>query len=530
MGNPGLILKELSKYEIGTYAEILYRNALFYPDREAFSCDGKSLTFRSFNSRVNRIIRALQDLGLRKGDVIGVLSWNSMEYAEIFGAAMKGGFVISPFNARLQLEELRSLVQYSEAKAIFVGPEFTRMAKIMLEAIPGDRYWISFTEAEDRLLSYSRLLENAPDEEPSVRVERNDPLFIFFTSGTTGTPKGAVYTHARAIEDTKTYVMMNCIQPSSRFLMIMPFFHIGGAKVFWSYFYVGASHVIMKSFDAAATLKAIDEEVITDIHIVPTHLTAFFSVSDFEKYNVQSLKRVFYAASPMPVELLKKGLQVLGPVFAQGYGSTETGPNVCCLRLDEHQAIDGTSAKYNVLFSCGRPNLGVQVRVVDQADEDLGPGRIGEIVVRGNTMIEYWHEPEETEDTVKADWTHTGDMGYYDELGFIYIADRKKDMIISGGENVYPREVEEVLYQHPGIKEAAVIGLSDPYWVERVHAVVVPKNSGSLSEQEVIAFCKSKIAGYKIPKTVEFVSELPKTPAGKVLKRKLREERSDRAS
>ncbi|MCA1960743.1 MAG: AMP-binding protein, partial [Desulfomonile sp.] len=320
------------------------------------------------------------------------------------------------------------------------------------------------------------------------------------------------------------------IQPSSRFLMIMPFFHIGGAKVFWSYFYVGASHVIMKSFDAAATLRAVQDENITDIHIVPTHLTAFFSVSDFVDYDLGSLKRVFYAASPMPVELLKRGLQELGPVFAQGYGSTETGPNVCCLRIDEHRTNGDSPDELKVLYSCGRPNLGVQVRVVDELGADLAPGEIGEIVVRGNTMVEYWRRPDETKDAVRVGWTHTGDMGYYDKHGYLYIADRKKDMIISGGENVYPREVEEVLYQHPAVKEAAVIGLPDPYWVERVHAVVVPVEPETVSAQELIAFCKSRIAGYKTPKTIEFVDSLPKSPAGKVLKRKLREERNGEIS
>lgn len=528
MGNGRLILKELSKYDIGTYAEIVCRNALYYPDREVFACDGVRLTFSEYNSRINRLIRALLDLGLRKGDVIGVLSWNSLEYAEIYGAAMKGGFVVSPFNARLQQEELRSLIPYSEAKAVFVGREFVTMADKIRETIPDNPHWISVDTDDSWMLSYRKLLATSPDEEPSIEVKPSDPLFIFFTSGTTGTPKGAVYTHARGIEDNKTYVITNGIQPASRFLMIMPFFHIGGSKVFWSYFYVGGSHVIMRSFDAAATLEGIEKEGVTDVHIVPTHLTAFFSVPDLAKYDLRCLKRVFYAASPMPGELLKKGLHTLGPVFAQGYGSTETGPNVCCLRVDEHNAADAaeeSSAEYQVLSSCGRPNIGVQVRVVDQAGADLPPGQIGEIAVRGNTMIEYWNRPGDTQDAVRAGWTHTGDMGYYDETGHIYIADRKKDMIITGGENVFPREVEEVLFQHPGVKEAAVIGLPDDYWVERVHAVVVPKVPGSLSEQELIAFCKGRIAGYKTPKTVEFVSDLPKTPAGKVLKRVLREAR-----
>lgn len=230
MGDGRLILKEPSKYEIGTYAEIICRNAHHYPDREVFACDGVRLTFSQHNSKINRLIQALLDLGLRKGDVIGALSWNSLEYVEIYGAAMKGGFIISPFNARLKQEELRSLIPYSEAKAIFVGREFLETAGMIRETIPTNPHWISVDTNDSRMLSYRKLIETFLDEEPSIEVKPSDPGFIFFTSGTTGTPKGAVYTHAHGVEDNKTYVMMNGIQPVSRFLMIMPFFHIGGSK------------------------------------------------------------------------------------------------------------------------------------------------------------------------------------------------------------------------------------------------------------------------------------------------------------
>ncbi|MHB8766346.1 MAG: long-chain-fatty-acid--CoA ligase [Deferrisomatales bacterium] len=528
MAHDKLILKNLSRYAIGTFAEIVFRNAVYHRDREAFACDGARVTFGEYNARVNRLIHGLGELGVQKGDVVGVLSWNSLEYADLFGAAMKGGFILAPFNPRLKADELRSLIGYSEAKAVFVGPGLAATAEAIRADLPHTRHWISTDPASPWPLSHRRLLEASADAEPPARVEPGDPLFLFFTSGTTGAPKGAIYTHARTIEDTKTYVMMCSLRPADRFLMVMPFFHIGGVKVSWSYFYVGASQVIARAFDPPATLALCRDEGITDVHIVPTHLSALLAVPGFEGYDLRRLKRVFYAASPMPVELLKKGLAALGPIFAQGYGSTETGPNVCSMGTEEHRLAAESPEAEGLLLSCGRPNLGVQVRIVDEAGQDLGPGEIGEIVVRGNTMIEYWHRLDETRQTVRDGWTHSGDMGTYDGAGYVFIVDRKKDMVISGGENVFPREVEEVLYRHPAVHEAAVIGLPDPYWVERVHAVVVPAAGASVTADELIAFCKARLAGYKAPKSVELVASLPKNPAGKILKRELREVRLGR--
>jgi acyl-CoA synthetase (AMP-forming)/AMP-acid ligase II len=304
--------------------------------------------------------------------------------------------------------------------------------------------------------------------------------------------------------------------------MIMPLFHIGGSKISWAYFCVGGSNVILKFFDPEITLKTIQEERATDIHIVPTHLGAFFSLPHYEKYDVSSLKRMLYAASPMPFELLKKGLERWGPIFIQCYGSTESGPVVSYLGKEDHQVLDRSQEDQKVLLSCGQPCLGVRVRIVNDKGEDVEAGEVGEIIVRGNIMLEYWKKPEETQEVVKGGWLHTGDMGHYDERGFVYIVDRKKDMIVSGGENIYPREVEEILYQHPAIKEGAIIGIPDPYWVEKAHAVVVLKEGANLTSEELIDFVRKRIARYKAPKSVEFVESLPKTPSGKILKRELR--------
>lgn len=226
----------------------------------------------------------------------------------------------------------------------------------------------------------------------------------------------------------------------------------------------------------------------------------------------------------MPFEVLKKGMKVFGPIFAQGYGQSESGPAISHLSREDHNVLDRPKEEQKKLMSAGRPDIGVQVRIVDDEANDVEPGKVGEIIVQSKqTMVEYWHKPDDTQASIVNGWLYTGDMGYYDEKGYIYIVDRKKDMIISGGENVYPREVEELLYRHPAVLEAAVIGIPDPYWVEKVHAIVVLKEGASLTADELIAFCKEHIAGYKAPKSVEFVDSLPKNPAGKILKRELRE-------
>jgi len=368
----------------------------------------------------------------------------------------------------------------------------------------------------DLLVTYLR-------EEPDVQVNEDDPVIIFYTSGTTGVPRGALYTHHRVVDDIKTLVISMGLQPQDKHLIIMPLFHAGGCAQFRAFLYVGASNVILKSFDPAATLQTIQDERVTDVDIVPTHLIAMLALPDYGKYDLSSLKRVWYAASPMPVEVLKKGIKTWGHIFCQGYGLSESGPFVASLEREAHKVLDRPREEQKILASAGHPAIGVHVRIVNNKGNDVEPGEIGEIIVQSNhNMAEYWHKPDDTHDTIINGWLHTGDMGRYDERGYIYIVDRKKDMIISGGENIYPREVEEVLYQHSAVLEAAVIGIPDPYWVERVHAVVALKERASVTADELISFCKEKLARYKAPKSVEFADSLPKNPAGKILKKELR--------
>jgi len=518
------ILSELCRCKTGTFADIIRRNALLYPDQEAFVYGGMRITFSEFNKRVNKLIHALHEMGVKKGDVLGILSWNCLQCAEIYGAAMKGGFLASPFNTRLKANELEYIINYSEANTLFVGPELLEVANSLKPRLPKVRNYISLESSAPGMTAHDDLLASHSDQEPDVRVDEDDPLGMIYTSGTTGVPRGALYTHRRFIEDTKTLVINMGLQPGDKQVLIAPLFHIGGNTHFRAFLYIGGCSAILKFFDPAATLQIIQDERATHMNFVPTHLVAILDLPDLNKYDISSMKIMWYAASPMPLEVLKKGMKAFGPIFAQGYGQTESGPAISHLSRENHNVLDRPEEEQRRLMSAGRPDIGVQVRIVDDEGNDIEPGEVGEIIVRSKQiMVEYWRKPEDTRASIVNGWLHTGDMGYYDEEGYIYIADRKKDMIISGGENVYPKEVEGILYQHPAVLEATVIGIPDPYWVESVHTVVVLRKGANTTAEELIAFCKESIADYKAPKSVEFVDSLPKNPAGKILKRELRE-------
>jgi acyl-CoA synthetase (AMP-forming)/AMP-acid ligase II len=521
-----LILKELCRYNRGTFADIIYRNALLHADEEAFVCGAQRITFAQFNARVNRLIHGLCSLKVKKGDVLGILSWNRLEYPDVYGAAMKGGFIASPFNPRLKTDELEYLINYSETSTLFFDPAFVSIIDELRPRISGVKNYILFGDRVADMVSYSQLLADDPSHEPDMEVTKDDPFIIFYTSGTTGVPRGALYTHFRKLDNTRIKALEMGAKPGDRHLMVLPFFHIGGDSHVWPFFIVGGCNVIMpqKSFEPSAVLQTIQNEKATDMQIVPTQLNALMTCEDLKAYDLSSLRRIYYAASPMPVEMLRRGLAVFGPIFSQGYGQSESGPQICSLPRKAHEVLDKPAEEQKVLSSCGQPSLGVHVRVVDENGTDVAPGAVGEIIAQSDSiMAEYWRKPDETKETIRDGWLHTGDMGFYDEKGFIYLVDRKKDMIVTGGENVYSREVEDVLYMHPAVAEAAVIGIPDPVWVERVHALVVRNPGAEATEEELISFCKKRMAHFKAPKGVEFADALPKSPQGKILKKEIRQ-------
>jgi long-chain acyl-CoA synthetase len=518
----GNILKELARYNIGTFAYLIHRHSLLRPDKVAYVYGQQRLTYAQFNARVNSLVHALQELGVNKGDPIGILSWNCLDYAIVYGAAMKGGYILSRFNPRLGAAELDYLINYSEVGTLFVGPDLAGVAAIVRPRTPGVRNFISLEERQPDMMFVNDLLDAYPAEEPDVLVEEDDGFFIIYTSGTTGVPRGALYSHRQALDDCRTYIINLGILPDDRHIQVSPMFHIAGDTMVRSLLYVGACNIIVKFFDPAATLQLIQDEKATHISIVPTHLVAMLTVPDIKKYDTSSLKYIWYGGSPMPLEVIKRGLATFGNVFGQGYGQSESGPAICHLSKEDHGVLGGPGEK--ILSSAGQPDVGVQVRIVDDEGRDVAPGEMGEIIVRSkHVMLEYWKKPEDTAGTLVEGWLHTGDIGYYDENGYVFIVDRKKDMIITGGENVYPREVEEVLYRHPAVHEVAVIGVPDPYWVEKVHAVVCLKKGATATGEDLIALCKKSLAGYKSPKSVEFVEALPKNAAGKIMKREIRQ-------
>ena len=520
------LLKELCRYNIGTYADIIYRNALLYPDEEAFVYRDQRITFAQYNERVNSLICALSEMDVKKGEVLGILSWNCLDYTDIFGAAMKGGFIVSPFNPRLKEDEFAHLINYSEATVLFVGSELIETVNHLKPRLPKVKHYISIETDAAGMIAHGELLKTQTQREPDLRVEEDDPFVIFYTSGTTGAPRGALYTHRRKMEDTRLFTFGLTLENGNRELMAIPLFHVAGASYLFAFFFSAAVNIIypQKSFAPETFLQMIQDERVTDIHIVPTQLVSMLGLPEINKYDLSTLKRIWYAGSPMPVEVLKKGIDLFGPVFIQAYGQSESGPLVSNLSKKAHMVMDDPPEAQKVLASCGRPCPGVHVRIVDLDDQDVALGSVGEIIVKSKSLMqEYWKQPHETENALKNGWLYTGDLGYYDETGNIYLVDRKKDMIVTGGENVYPREVEEVLYQHPAVEEAAVIGIADPYWIEIVHAVVVLKQGASVNAKEIMDFCKEKMARYKTPKSVAFVKTLPKNPQGKILKRTLRE-------
>ena len=522
-------LKELSRYQPGTFAEVIYRNAILYPDTEAFVCEENRVTFQEFNKRSNRLANSLKDKGYEKGAVIGILSWNRMEYADVYGAAMKGGYILAHLNPRLSSQELKYVINDSRSRVLFLEKDFIPLIQGIRNELGTLEQVIVFDDAPDDMSGYDQFLTGNPDEEPQTGIREDDPVAIVYTSGTTGVPRGALYTQGQKMDSTVYKALDIGAQLGDRHLLILPMFHIGGDSHIWPYFITGGCNVIVPSpsFKPESILSMIEEEKITDVQIVPTQLVSLINFPDVKKYTLNTLKRIWYAASPMPVEIIKQGLAIFGPIFMQGYGQTESGPHATVLGLVNHTAsqIDKFPG---ILGSCGQPGLGVQIRIVDEHGTDIEDGQVGEIIIRSKRVMDsYWHKPDETAATIKDGWLYTGDMGWCDDRGFIYIADRKKEMIVSGGENIYPKEVEEVLYRHPDVLEAAVVGAPDPYWVERVHAVIVLKDGAAVSAEKITGFCKEHISGYKTPKSVEFVSELPKNPQGKILKKVIRKRLED---
>ncbi len=501
--------------------EMLERNARLFPDKAAFVWDNESLTFREYRNRVYRLINSLLDLKLTKGSRIAVLSRNSIRYFELYGACDRGGFILVPLNFRLKPQELAFLLNDSGAEVLFYESYYAETVEELKKDLKTVNHYIVMDGPGK--LSYEDLLFWASDKQPQVQIDENDPVYIVYTSGTTGLPRGVILTHRGQFQVANALALEMGVRKDDVTLDMMPLYHTGGHAVAQAHFYRGCTNVITTGFDPEEALSIVEKHGITTMQVVPAMIVDMLNHPDIEKYDTSTLRIVFYASSIMPVSLLKKAIDKWGRIFFQAYGLTENGPVATALSIEDHH-VEGPERLTKKLASCGLPSANCDTRVFNEQGEEVKPGEIGEIVIRSEqVMIGYWNKPDLTAQTIKDGWLHTGDLATVDEDGYIYIIDRQKDMIISGGENVYPREIEELLYTHPKVRECAVIGVPHSKWVEAVHAVIVLKDQQKAMEEEIIAFCKKQMAGYKVPKSVEFIDGLPKNPSGKILKNVLRQ-------
>ncbi|MFH1623756.1 MAG: long-chain-fatty-acid--CoA ligase, partial [Pseudomonadota bacterium] len=466
----------------------------------------------------------LRAKGIGKGDRVGLLEHPCPQYLELYIAIPKIGAVLTPLNCRLAGRELEYIINDAEIKMVIMGEEFIDV----IDSIKGDlktlRSFFAIGKAPSGTGTYEDLITGFSPEVPEIDIDEDDIAIQMYTSGTTGKPKGAMLTHKNLISMYISRIIDFKLDENDVFLSAVPYYHTA-AEYALVILYAGGTLVIHSRFLPGAFLETLETEKVTFTLGVPSMVN--FLLQHIEKhprhYDFSNLKMFLYGASPMPVTVLRKAMERFKPVFLHSYGLTEASPGVTFLRPEEH-ILEGPEEKVRRLASCGKEIFNVEARVVNEQGVNVKPGEIGEIIVKGdNVMKGYWKLPEETAETIKNGWLHTGDMATVDEEGYIFIMDRKKDMIISGGENIYPREVEEVLYSHPSILEAAVIGVPDEDWGESVKAFVVLKEGEKASEQEIINFCKENLASYKKPKSVEFLDVLPRTAAGKVLKRELRE-------
>lgn len=504
------------------------RSAAAYPDHPAVICGDSVVTYRVFNERVNRAASALRRLGLAKGERVAILSPNRPELLEVLFATWKAGLAAVPMNFRLHRDEVRYILNHSEAKVLVHAGVY----QDDLDRIAGDLAATRVTICLDGLagkerghpltaLDYRALLDSGDAAEWVEPVDGDDLAWIFYTSGTTGRPKGAMLTHRILL----LMALNTCadIYPFGHDdigLHAAPLSHGSGLYAL-PLIAKGGTNVILPSsrFDPETVFAAMERHRVTVLpFMAPTMVKRLIESEARTRYDLRSLRCIVYGGAPMYVEDLAAGLKAFGPVFAQVYGQGECPMTVTGLSRHEHDLN-----RPDRLASAGTARLGVQVRIQDAKGSALAPGSIGEIAVRGDLVMKgYWRDPEATSATIVNGWLRTGDVGYMDEHGYLYILDRTKDMIISGGNNIYPREVEEVLLCHPAIQEVCVFGVPDPEWGEAVKAVVALRPGHAATEAELISFCRNHLASYKKPRSVDFVEELPKNAYGKVLKRDLR--------
>ncbi len=491
--------------------------------RIATRFEGRTHSYDRFADRVARLAAGLRGLGVKDNDRVGILALNSDRYLEFFFAVPWAGGVFVPINTRLAPPEFVFWITDPECTVLFVDDAFLEVVgKIRAEiACVKHLVYVGDGAPPAGMLSYEGLIEGAAAGADAGRGYE-DLAGIFYTGGTTGRSKGVMLSHRNLVSGALNGAIALDMRPEATYLHAAPMFHLADGTQTFGMTMMAGSHRFLARFDPEAVLQTIDAEKITDTLIVPTMINMVVNHPKVGDYDISTLQRIAYGASPMPEALIRKALQVMPKVrFRQAYGQTECAPLLTATPPEVHD-LDGPLA--SKLKSCGIAAPGCEVRILDPQGNEVPRGEVGEICARGpNIMVGYWKQPEVTANTIRNGWIYTGDGGYMDGDGFVYIVDRVKDMIISGGENVYSAEVENAIYRHPAVVECAVIGVPDDKWGERVHAIVRLKPGETLTEAQLIDHCKALIANYKCPRSADFKDDpFPLSGAGKILKTELR--------
>lgn len=501
------------------------KSARTFPKRLTIAYGDDEWTYQQANDRINKLANGLTRLGIRKGENVAILLHNCPEFLETLFACFKAGIGTVPINFRLHPRECSFIIDNSEAVAVVLGDDFRDSLYALKHEMPRVKHTLCITDPLKGMLQYEDLLKEQSQSFVDVDVERDDLAWLFYTSGTTGQPKGAMLTHHVLMMMTMNFFAdMAPLGPDDVILHAAPLSH-GSGLYSLPNVAKGAANIILhgKTFDPKTVFETIQRRKVTNMFMAPAMIKRLVTSPEIDQYDLSSLRCIHYGGAPIYVEDLKAAVRKLGQVLVQLFGQAESPMTISYLRKEEH-LLEGTEEEMKRLTSAGIPRTDVEVKIFDENDHELPPGEMGEIVVRGEVVMKgYWRNPKATAETLRSGWLHTGDLGVMDDRGYVYILDRAKDMIISGGENIYSREIEDVILKHPAVHEVAVIGVPDETWGEAIKAIVALKQGQKATQEEIITFCKKHMASFKKPKSVEFIEEIPKNPYGKVLKRELRE-------
>lgn len=485
---------------------------------------GRELSYPEAAKRAASLAAGLLRRGIEPGQHIGILSCNCIEYWETYFAAHFSGAVLAPLNTRLTARELEFILRDGQIRALIVGPDFVPLAKSLRNNCDLLEHLVLLgDDSQAGFLRYEALVhESPPLPHPRREWREEDLINLCYTGGTTGLPKGVMLSQRNVVSNARHVAETHSLTRDDIWLHIAPLFHLADAWACYSFPMVAGKQVFAPAFTPQAFLENVQQHGVTSSILVPAMANFVLNFPDLGKYDLSSLRLLLVGGAPMPVDRILAARKLLGPVLCQAYGMTETSPLLTSQRLEwlDYESDEGVRR----LASCGRAVDGVRLRLETLEGDEPEPGSCGEIVASGpNVMLGYWNRPDETAAVLREGWMHTGDIAYRDEEGYYFIVDRAKDMIITGGENVFSTEVESVLYEHPAVLEAAVIGIPDDDWGERVHAVIVTREGTSVAECELLEHCREKIASFKCPRSFTFRDEpLPKSGPGKILKSVLR--------